>query len=108
MRDALRRSFFLACDFSYARYKQTYKWMKIQTLLLVNFSLNLLLILGIPLLLISLAISWGIMDWLLVKIIVYVVFFLLVILGAYMSSFIRAFFAYYWFQIFEKIRRQSQ
>ncbi len=89
--DAIKASFKKV----FLSFSQTNKYMKLQTLLLVNFSLNVVFIIWIPLLLIYFAISWGVINYWRVKSIVFVVFFLLVILGAYMSSFIRAFFVYY-------------
>lgn len=86
-------------------FKQTYRYMKMQTLLLINFSLNIVFIIGIPIFLMYLSISWWIIHFWRVKIFVYLVFFLLVILGAYMSSFIRAFFAYYWYEMYNKIKK---
>jgi hypothetical protein len=79
--------------------------MKMQTLLLINFSLNIVLIIWIPVLLIYLSITWWIIDFWWVKMIVYIVFFLLVVLWAYMSSFIRAFFAYYWYEMYNKLKK---
>ena len=89
---------------SWKTYKETRKYMQMQTILLINFSLNLIFIIGIPFLLIYAAISWNIISIWWVKTLVYVIFFLLVILSAYMSSFIRAFFVYYWYEIYKKIR----
>lgn len=86
-------------------FKETYRYMKMQTLLLVNFSLNIVFIIGIPIFLMYLSISWWIINFWRVKLLVYVVFFLLVILGSYMSSFIRAFFAYYWYEMYNKIKK---
>lgn len=98
--DAMKASFSIV----FKRFWETYKYMKMQTLLLVNFSLNIVLIIGVPLLLIYLSIYWWVIDLWRIKTIVYIVFFLLVILWAYMSSFIRAFFAYYWYEKYNKIK----
>ncbi len=78
--------------------------MNLQTLLLINFSLNVIFIIGIPVALIYGAIAWNIMDIWWVKDLVYIIFFVLVILSAYMSSFIRAFFAYYWYENYKEIK----
>lgn len=99
--DAIKESFIKV----WWSFKETYKYMKMQTLLLINFSLNIVLIIGVPILLMYLAISWGIIDLWWVKFLVYFVFFVLVILGAYMSSFIRAFFAYYWYEMYNKTKK---
>lgn len=99
--DAIKASFITV----FGSFKETYRYMKMQTLLLINFSLNIVLIIGIPILLMYLSISWGIINFWWVKSLVYLVFFLLVIFGAYMSSFIRAFFAYYWYEMYNKIKK---
>lgn len=100
MSDAIKASFYNA----WKTFKETFKYMKMQTLLLINFSLNIVLIIGIPIFLIYLSISRWIIGLWWVKFIVYFVFFALVILWAYMSSFIRAFFAYYWYELYNKIK----
>lgn len=99
--DAIKASFIR----SWWSFKETYRYMKMQTLLLVNFSLNIVLIIGIPIILMYLSISWWIISYWWVKLLVYVIFFVLVILWAYMSSFIRAFFAYYWYETYNKIKK---
>lgn len=85
-------------------FKQTFNYMQTQTLLLVNFSFNIVLIIWIPVFLIYLSISWWIIGYWWVKILVYIIFFVLVILWAYMSSFIRAFFVYYRYETYNKIK----
>jgi hypothetical protein len=77
--------------------------MQMQTTLLFSFSLNLILVIGLPLFIIHLAIVYNAISFWYVKIFVYLLFLILVIAGAYMSSFIRAFFAYYWYDIFMRI-----
>lgn len=98
--DAIKTSF----ETVWKSFWKTFKYMKMQTLLLINFSLNVVLIIGIPVLLIYLSISWGVINHWWVKTIVYFVFFILVLLWAYMSSFIRAFFAYYRYETYYKIK----
>ena len=99
--DAIKSSFYKV----FSSFWETFKYMKMQTLLLINFSLNIVLIIWIPVLLIYLSITWWIIDFWWVKMIVYIVFFLLVVLWAYMSSFIRAFFAYYWYEMYNKLKK---
>lgn len=99
--EAIKASF----DKVWKSFGETFRYMKMQTLLLINFSLNIVLIIGVPMLLIYLSISWWIIDLWRVKFVVYFVFFLLVILGSYMSSFIRAFFAYYRYEMYNKIKK---
>lgn len=98
--DAMKSSFLRTKK----HFKETFRYMKMQTLLLINFSLNIVLIIWIPVFLIYLSITWWIINLRWVKTIVYIVFFFLVILWAYMSSFIRAFFAYYWYEMYHKIK----
>ena len=99
--EAIKASFYKVLK----SFGETFRYMKMQTLLLINFSLNIVLIIGVPVLLIYLSISWWIIDLWWVKFAVYFVFFFLVILGSYMSSFIRAFFAYYWYEMYNKIKK---
>ena len=84
-------------------YKTTNKYMRMQTWLLINFSLNLVLIIGLPILIIHFAILYNAISFWYVKMFVYLLFFVLVIGSAYMSSFIRAFFAYYRYEIFMRV-----
>jgi len=78
--------------------------MRIQTILLINFSINLILVLGIPLLIMYLAIKFDATHYFAVKLLLYIVFFLLIVISAYMSSFIRAFFAYYRYKLYNKVK----
>lgn len=80
------------------------RYMRMQTILLVNFSINLLLIAGVPFLLIYLALSLDIIDLPVIKGFIYIIFLILVLLWAYMSSFIRAFFAYYRRRVYKKVK----
>jgi hypothetical protein len=82
--------------------KSWFKYMRTQTILLINFSINIMLMLWIPIILIYLCISWWIMDMMIVKISMYIIFFVMVLTGAYMSNFVRAFFAYFWYKIYIK------
>jgi len=99
--DAIKTSFVKV----WYSFGETFKYMKMQTLLLINFSLNIVLIIWIPFSLIYLSISRWIIDFWWVKLFVYIIFFFLVILWAYMSSFIRAFFAYYRYETYNKIKK---
>jgi len=101
--EALKTSIGLA----WKNFWETRRYMTMQTLLLINFSFNIVLIIGIPFLLIYLSISWDIIGIWWIKLIVYFIFFFLIILSAYMSSFIRAFFAYYWYELYKKIKNLS-
>jgi hypothetical protein len=78
----------------------SFRYIRMQTILLVIFSVNLLLLVGIPFVLLYLAIRLDIVQILLVKYAMYLVFFTMVIFAAYMSSFIRAFFAYYRYRLY--------
>jgi hypothetical protein len=83
------------------------KYMRMQTVLLFNFSINLLLLVGIPFLLIYFSLSRGLIVYPIVKIIIYIIFFLLTVFSAYMSSFIRAFFAYYRYKLYASVTRDE-
>lgn len=98
--ESLRRSFYL-CQM---HFKNSFKFMRIQTILLINFSINLILVLGIPLLIMYLAIKFDATHYFAVKLLLYIVFFLLIVISAYMSSFIRAFFAYYRYKLYNKVK----
>lgn len=97
--ESLKKSFALTGNLL----KTTTKYMEMQTWLLFSFSMNLVLIIWLPLLLIHLAIVYNAISFWYVKIFAYLLFLILIIAGAYMSSFIRAFFAYYWYDIFMRI-----
>lgn len=96
--ESLRNSFSLV----YWSRKTTSEYMKMQSWLLFNFSLNLVFIVWFPLLLIHFFMVYGLLDFWYITLFVYILFFFLVIGSAYMSSFIRAFFAYYWYDLFMK------
>lgn len=89
--------------------KNTSKYMRVQTILLFNFSLNLIIIIGIPFGVIYLAIVSNIMQYVTVRILIYSIFASMVIAGSYISAIIRAFFAYYRYEIFTiiKIKRNT-
>ncbi len=97
--DAILKS----CDLSLLNLKESFKYIRIQTILIINFSLNLFLILIIPILLIYLAIIFKIIQYPGVKWSVYGLFFLSIVFWSYASSMIRAFFAYFWQEIYNKI-----
>ncbi|MCX6823119.1 MAG: hypothetical protein NTX91_03975 [candidate division SR1 bacterium] len=84
-----------------------YRYMRVQTMLLINFSVNLIIIIGVPALLIYGAISLNIIQYLVVKILVYVLFVSMVLLGSYISAIIRAFFAYYRYEIYKIAKKQT-
>lgn len=98
--ESLKNSFVLASS----SLKSTSQYMRMQGRLLANFSINLLLLVGIPLLVVHLAIVFNGISFWYVRLFVYIVVFILAFAGAYMSSFIRAFFAYYWYEVFMKLK----
>ncbi len=100
--EAMKYSFSMALH----NLKNTFKYIRVQTILLINFSFNLIVILGIPFLIMYAAISRDIIQYTLVKILVYTSFFVMVILGSYISAIIRAFFAYYRYEIFKITKKQ--
>ena len=94
--DAIKKSF------SIVRHnrKDTVEYMRVQTILLVNFSINLIVVLGIPFLIMYAAIARNLTQYSIVKILIYISFFVMVIVGSYISAIIRAFFAYFWYEIY--------
>lgn len=92
-----------SCDLSFKNMKETLKYSRIQTILLVNFSINIFVILLIPIILIYLAIVFNVIQYPGVKRTVYGLFFLSILFGSYASSMIRAFFAYFWQEIYNKL-----
>jgi len=86
--------------------KNSFRFMRVQTILLINFSVNLIVLAWIPFLLIYAAIKLNIDQYPIVKIFIYLIFFLLVLWSAYVSSIIRAFFAYFWYEIYKKLKNK--
>ena len=81
--------------------------MRIQTILIINFSLNLFIILLIPIILIYLAIVFNVIQYTAVKRSVYGLFFFGIIFGSYASSMVRAFFAYFRQEIYDSLNHQK-
>ncbi len=102
--DALKKSFAMALK----NMKNTFKYMRVQTVLLINFSFNLLVILGIPFCIMYAAISWNMMQYNIIKVLVYVSFFVMVLLWSYISAIIRAFFAYYRYEIYKIAKKETK
>lgn len=99
--EALSYSFKL----SFKNFKNTSRYVRNQTVLLVLFSLNFLLILWVPILMIYLFINLNIIHLLFFKFLVYFIFLLLILAGSYMSSIVRAFFAYYRHKIYKTLEK---
>lgn len=97
--DALLKSISLTMS----NLKENFKYMRIQTMLLLNFSLNILIIYAIPLLLIYIAIISNLIDNIRIKWIVYSIFFVGILFGAYASAIVRAFFVYFWQKIYDNL-----
>lgn len=74
---------------------------------MLNFSLNLFIMLAAPILLIYLAIVFNVIQYPGVKWSVYGLFFLGITLGSYASSIVRAFFAYFRQEIYDSINHQK-
>ncbi len=85
----------------------SYRYMRVQTVLLINLSINLILIIGVPILIIYGAIALHIIQYPIIKIIVYITFFIMIIVSSYISAIIRAFFVYYWYEIYTKIIKKQ-
>ena len=96
-----------SCDLSFHHLKESFKYVRIQTILIINFSFNLFIILLIPIILVYLAIVSNNIQYLGVKRTIYGIFFLSIIFGSYASSMIRAFFAYFWQEIYDTLNRQK-
>lgn len=102
--EAMKWSFSMALH----NIKNTFKYIRVQTVLLINFSFNLVVILGIPFLIMYAAISRDIIQYTGIKVLVYTSFFIMVLLGSYVSAIIRAFFAYYRYEIFKITKKQMK
>ena len=96
-----------SCNISLGRFKESMKYLRIQTNLIINFSLNLFIILLIPITLIYLAIVCNIIQYPGVKWTVYGLFALGIFFGSYASSMIRAFCAYLWYEIYKNIPKKD-
>ncbi len=83
--------------------KNTSRYMRNQTIFLALFSLNFFLILWIPILMIYLFINLNIIHLAFFKFLVYLIFLLMILVWSYMSSIVRAFFAYYRYKIYSGI-----
>ncbi|HBB03364.1 TPA: hypothetical protein DCZ39_00435 [Patescibacteria group bacterium] len=93
-------------NLSFKSIKESFKYMRIQTILIINFSINLLIIILIPIILIYLAIVFNIIQYPGVKRTMYGLFFLSILFGSYASSMVRAFFAYFWKEIYDNITKK--
>ena len=96
-----------SCNLAYKNMKETLKYARIQAALIVNFSLNLFVILLIPIIFIYIAIVFNIIQYPAVKWTVYGIFMLGILFGAYASSMIRAFFAYFWQEIYKNLPKKN-
>lgn len=101
--DAILKS----CDISLKNLKESFKYIRIQTILIINFSANLLIILLIPIILIYLAIVFNVIQYAGVKRSVYGLFFFGILLGSYASSIVRAFFAYFRQEIYDSLTKKQ-
>lgn len=81
--------------------KTTSKYMRVQTVLLLHFSFNLILIIGIPFGAIYFAITTNTIQYPGVRAIIYGIFACMIIFGSYISAIIRAFFVYYRYELFK-------
>jgi len=100
--DALIKS----CIMSLQDIRESFKYIRTQTILMIHFTFNLIVIYAIPLLLIYLAIIFNIIQYGGVKRTVYGIFFFWILFGAYASSIVRAFFAYFRQEIYHKMKRK--
>jgi len=89
-------------------FKESLKYIRIQTILIINFSLNIAAIYVIPIALIYFAIIANIIQYGWVKWTIYGLFFAGILFGSYASSIVRAFFAYFWQEIYMQISKKQQ
>ncbi|MFA7298083.1 MAG: hypothetical protein WC010_00330 [Candidatus Absconditabacterales bacterium] len=101
--DAILKS----CDLSFKHIKESFNYIKKQNILIFKFSFNMIIILAIPILLIYLSIVFNIIQYNGVKRTVYGLFFISIVFGSYASSMVRAFFAYFWQEIYNNINKRS-
>ena len=101
--DAVIQSYHL----SLKNFKENMKYLSVQTNLIINFSLNIFVILLVPLILIYLAIVCNLMQYAGVKRSVYGLFFLGIIFGSYASSMVRAFCAYLWYIRYNSVTKNQ-
>lgn len=95
-----------SCMVTLNHYKESTKYTRIQVILLINCSINLLVIYIIPLVLIYLSIIFNIIQFPAVKRTMYGLLFAGILFGAYATAIIRAFFAYFWQEIYNKLTNQ--
>jgi len=95
-----------SCNMSFKYFKETLKYLRIQTNLIVNRSFNIFVILLIPIILIYLSIVFNIIQYPAVKRSVYGLFFLGILFGSYASSMVRAFCAYLWKEIYDDVTKR--
>lgn len=86
--------------------KKSFKYIRIQTILIINFSLNIAYIYILPITLIYLAIITNSIQYGPIKWITYGLFWWWIVFGAYASSIVRAFFAYFWQEIYTNIHKK--
>jgi len=95
-----------SCDISLKHIKESMKYTRIQTMLIINFSLNIFIILLIPIIIIYLAIICNVIQYPAVKRSVYGLFFIGILFGSYVSSMVRAFFVYFWQEIYNSLTKK--
>ncbi len=94
-----------SCKLTLSHYKESTKYTRIQVILLINYSINLLIIYIIPLILIYLSIIFNIIQFPAVKRTMYGLLFAGILFGAYATAIIRAFFAYFWQEIYNTLQK---
>jgi hypothetical protein len=84
----------------------TLKYFSIQLVLYVRFFVNIIVLVGIPLLILYIFLKSGFVNLELVKYIVIFIMILLFFLTAYVNAIIEAFFISMWYYIFEEIEKE--
>lgn len=101
--DSIRKSY----DLSLENIQESFKYIRIQTILIINFSLNIFIILLPSIILTYLAIVANVIQYPWVKWTIYGLFFLSIFLWSYASSMIRVFFVYFWQEIYDKVNKKT-
>ncbi len=92
-----------SCILTLKNFKTSTKYARIQTTLLINYSINLLIIYILPIMLIYLAIVFNIIQYPSIKWTVYGILFWGIIFWAYATAIVRAFFAYFRQEIYDTL-----
>ncbi|USN55396.1 MAG: hypothetical protein H6765_02070 [Candidatus Peribacteria bacterium] len=85
----------------------TIRYVAINYFLYFRFIINVLIVVGIPLLLIYLALSLGILDNIIIQTLGVLVIIALILITAYINGIIEAFFTTYWYKVYTHLKSIS-